>query len=454
MLQGSVKGSFNTNIDLLKKYGEIARERLNITNCQRVNVISIVLTVCTLGLLLLDYYYKQKGLWIATPGFELLFYNHIVQGVGSLFFSLIYFLFKRKLMTQPHLSVLFFYGFIAFALNVCAFMSGLTDQYIHGQISVYVIACFIIAVFFYQRPKYSVLMYLQSYVAFLVYLTISQKNFILLEGNYVNATVAVIFAIFLSILLSNMMERDFLYRYSLEDIVKERTMELEKSLEKVQKYERINLIDKMAATVAHEVRNPLTTIKGFLQLLKNKQHDRENVEYFNIMISEIDRANSMIAEFLSMSRSKATAMRWGNITKVITSLLPLIDADATFKNMRLSTDFSDVPEILLDEQEINQLVLNLARNGIEAMTEGGCLTLKIYQDDDEVILLVADEGPGIKQEILNKLGTPFFTTKETGTGLGLVVCNSIAERHNAKLQIKSGVKGSTFEVHFKIPSKA
>ncbi|AHF06392.1 kinase [Desulfitobacterium metallireducens DSM 15288] len=250
------------------------------------------------------------------------------------------------------------------------------------------------------------------------------------------------------------MERDYIYKHNLNDIVEEQTMKLKESLETVEKLERLNLIDKMAATVAHEVRNPLTTIKGFLQLIKNKQPDPENVEYYNIMISEINRANSIIAEFLSMSRNKETIMKRGNIENVITSILPLIEADVIYNNMQLSTDFRKVPDILLNEQEITQLVLNLARNGIEAMAEGGCLTLKIYQDGNEVILLIADEGSGIEQEVLDKMGTPFFTTKEKGTGLGLVVCNSIIERHNAKLQIQSSVNGSSFEVHFTVPTNS
>lgn len=432
----------------------MAWNRLNIINCRRVNNISIVLVLFTIASFLIDYLNKEKGLWTITPGFVLLFYNHIVLEFGALFFILIYFVFKKVLNDHHFFPLLYVYSFIIFIINLSAFMSGWTDQFIHGEITIYIMTCLVIAITFYQRPKYSILIYLQSYVAFMIYVGKTQKNILLLQERYINGTLVVILAIFLSIILSKMMERDYIYKHNLNDIVEEQTMKLKESLETVEKLERLNLIDKMAATVAHEVRNPLTTIKGFLQLIKNKQPDPENVEYYNIMISEINRANSIIAEFLSMSRNKETIMKRGNIENVITSILPLIEADVIYNNMQLSTDFRKVPDILLNEQEITQLVLNLARNGIEAMAEGGCLTLKIYQDGNEVILLIADEGSGIEQEVLDKMGTPFFTTKEKGTGLGLVVCNSIIERHNAKLQIQSSVNGSSFEVHFTVPTNS
>lgn len=446
--------TFDIDENLLKKYEGMAWDRLNIINCSRVNIISFVVALCTLGLLFIDFLNKQRGLWTISEGYILLFYSHIVLELGALFFYVIYFVFKTELNMRKYLSLLYVYSFLFFTINVCAFTSGWIDQFIHGEISVYIMGCFVIAVFFNQKPKYSILMYVQSYVVFIIYVTITQKNNNLLQAHYINATLAIIFATCLSIILSRMMQRDSIYKYNLEDIVEERTAKLKESLETVERLDRLNLIDKMAATVGHEVRNPLTSIKGFLQLMIHKQHDPVDLEYFNIMISEVDRANSIITEFLSISRNKATILKWKNIKDVITSSLPLIRADAIYRNMQLSTDFREVPDLLLNEQEINQLVLNLVRNGIEAMSEGGCLTLKVYQDHDEVILLVADEGPGIGQEVLDKLGTPFFTTKETGTGLGLVVCNSIAERHNAELQIKSSSKGSSFEVHFKIPTKA
>ncbi|WP_434510035.1 ATP-binding protein [Desulfitobacterium sp. AusDCA] len=437
---------------ILLKYGEKAWEKLNEINLKRANILSYTVAFVTFILLLIDYIHMKQGLWMSTPGYILLFYTHLVQEIGALFFILSYLIFKAKINSSKDLSLLYVYSFILFLINICAFTSGWADQFIHGEISVYIMSCTVFAVFFYLKPKYFILFYVQSFINFLIYITMTQDNLQILQAHYVNSTLSVILSMIIAITVSKMMERDTIYKYNLEEIVNERTTKLKESLETVQRLERLNLVGKMAATVGHEVRNPLTAIKGFLQLMKGKQSEPEHIEYFDIMISEIDRANSIITKFLSISRNKATIMNRGNLKEVVSSILPLIEADAIYRNMKLIADLNEVPDILLNEQEINQLVLNLARNGIEAMEAGGCLTIKIDQRNDKVILTVSDEGPGIEQDILDKLGTPFFSTKETGTGLGLVVCNSIAERHNAEMKIKSSSEGASFEVYFKITS--
>ncbi|WP_042315627.1 ATP-binding protein [Desulfofarcimen acetoxidans] len=104
---------------------------------------------------------------------------------------------------------------------------------------------------------------------------------------------------------------------------------------------------------------------------------------------------------------------------------------------------------LMDEKEIRQLIINLVRNGLEAMTSGKFLTISTYIDNDEVVLTVQDRGNGIPAEILDKIGTPFFTTKDNGTGLGLATCYSIANRHNASIKIDTGTEGTTFHVRFR-----
>jgi signal transduction histidine kinase len=109
----------------------------------------------------------------------------------------------------------------------------------------------------------------------------------------------------------------------------------------------------------------------------------------------------------------------------------------------------DIKEVAIDGNEIRQLLLNLTLNGLEAMEPGGKLEIKTYMDKGKVVLSIKDEGPGISPEIIDKLGTPFVTTKETGTGLGLAVCYSIAARHRATIDLKTGPDGTTFLVIFK-----
>ena len=114
----------------------------------------------------------------------------------------------------------------------------------------------------------------------------------------------------------------------------------------------------------------------------------------------------------------------------------------------LSVELADTIDLSLNEKEIRQLILNLVRNGLEAMSHGGNLTIRTFMDNESVILSVQDQGNGIEINVLEKLGTPFFTTKENGTGLGLAVCYSIAARHNAKIEIESNSSGTIFFVRF------
>ncbi|MDP4161364.1 MAG: ATP-binding protein, partial [Bacillota bacterium] len=108
------------------------------------------------------------------------------------------------------------------------------------------------------------------------------------------------------------------------------------------------------------------------------------------------------------------------------------------------------PDLLLNDKEIRQLLLNLIQNGLESMDTGGCLDIKTFVEGGEVVLKVRDQGNGISHEQLEKIGTPFFTTKANGTGLGLATCYSIANRHNATIKIDTGPEGSTFYVRFKV----
>ena len=114
-----------------------------------------------------------------------------------------------------------------------------------------------------------------------------------------------------------------------------------------------------------------------------------------------------------------------------------------------SFDLGIVSDVEMDEEEIRQLILNLTKNGFEAMHKGGLLTIKTYNEGDEVVLSIIDEGCGIAFSNLDKIGTPFFTTKENGTGLGLAVCYSIVDRHNATLKFESDQNGTQVIVRFK-----
>lgn len=212
--------------------------------------------------------------------------------------------------------------------------------------------------------------------------------------------------------------------------------------------DRLHLIGEMAAGIAHEIRNPMTTVRGFLQLAQNTK-DGSSLEFVDLMLAELDRANVIITEFLTLAKNKTNEMTKQHLAEALKSLLPLIEAEAVLSGKNVHIELSECPEIYLDGKEIRQLFLNLALNGLEAMPAGKTLTVKTYPKDEEVVLEVTDEGPGIQEELLEKIWTPFFTTKEKGTGLGLAVCYSVANRHHAWIDVESSSQGTSFYVRFK-----
>ncbi|PAE37407.1 hybrid sensor histidine kinase/response regulator [Bacillus sp. 7884-1] len=213
--------------------------------------------------------------------------------------------------------------------------------------------------------------------------------------------------------------------------------------------DRLNLIGEMAAGIAHEIRNPMTTVQGFLQLTRNKV-DKLSPDIIDLMLEELNRANSIITEFLNLAKNKISVKRNQNLNTIIEALSPLIQAEALRSNKQLKLELGECPDISLDEKEIRQLILNIALNGLDAMTSNGNLTIKTYKDKETVVLQIRDEGQGISPEVLSKLGTPFFTTKETGTGLGLAICYSVAKRHDAQIEIETGDEGTTFSARFQV----
>ncbi|MFZ5643192.1 MAG: PAS domain S-box protein [Bacillota bacterium] len=228
------------------------------------------------------------------------------------------------------------------------------------------------------------------------------------------------------------------------DITKRKQLEKE-----IVRLDRLHIVGEMAAGIGHEIRNPMTTVRGLLQILGGKEECIKYKSYFDLMIEELDNANSIITEFLSLARNKPTNLKEQNLNLIIETISPLITADAINLNMQavIKTD-GNIPDLLLDEKEIRQLILNLVRNGLEAMNPGGRLTIKTYIDDKETVLSVQDQGKGIEPDIMEKIGTPFFTTKENGTGMGLAVCYGIANRHNALIDIETNYTGTTFYIRF------
>lgn len=228
------------------------------------------------------------------------------------------------------------------------------------------------------------------------------------------------------------------------DLTAKRQMEIEMS-----RLDQLNLVGEMAVSIGHEIRNPMTTVRGYLQLLRAKTEYAPEIETIDLMIEELDRTNQIITEFLSLAKNKLVELKPMHLNSVLKTIFPLLESKAAIQDKGLILEMNNLPELLLDENEIRQLVFNLVNNGLESVQAGKNVKIRTYEDNGEVVLAVSDQGQGIDKEILEKLGTPFFTTKEQGTGLGLAICYGIATRHNARIEIDSSSKGTTFYVRFK-----
>lgn len=228
-----------------------------------------------------------------------------------------------------------------------------------------------------------------------------------------------------------------------QDISKEKKLEGE-----MQRLDRLNIVGEMAAGIGHEVRNPMTTVRGYLQVFQKKEEFDKYKKQITTMIEELDLANNIISEFLSLARNKVIILQQGNLNAVVNSLFPLIQADAFRMGHSAVLEIGDIPDSNFDPQEMRQLILNLTRNALEAMQCSGILTIRTYRRNEVIVLEVQDTGSGIPDHVLAELGKPFVTTKENGTGLGLPICYRIAGHHNAKLQINSSPQGTSICVNF------
>lgn len=231
--------------------------------------------------------------------------------------------------------------------------------------------------------------------------------------------------------------------------------EIEKLRNELHRIDRLHVIGQMAASFAHEVRNPLTVIRGFMQLMQQNIDSGKMHDYLKMVISELDRSNEIIGNFLSLAQNRFLYKEQVNLNKIIEEIEALLYAEANHSNIELYIDKDPrLKDLMLNDKEIKQLILNLSRNGIESMSGSGQLYISTKQLKDAVLLEVRDTGHGIQPDKLKQLFDPFYTTKPNGTGLGLAVCLSIVEQHQAKIDVTSeeGV-GTTFTIRFDLLSE-
>jgi signal transduction histidine kinase len=230
-----------------------------------------------------------------------------------------------------------------------------------------------------------------------------------------------------------------MYIYITKNLSEKRKMH-----EELKRLDQLHLVGEMAASISHEIRNPMTTVRGYLQYFSAKESLKPFASQFKLMIEELDRANQIITEYLSLAKNKSIDKKMANLTEIVQQIFPLLESNGRITGKNIILKLQDVPSLLLDEKEIRQLIFNLVLNGLEAMSSGGTVTIHTSVEDGNVVLAIQDEGCGISPDIISKIGTPFITNKDNGTGLGLAVCYHIVERHGAKMYFDTSGIGTTF----------
>lgn len=244
------------------------------------------------------------------------------------------------------------------------------------------------------------------------------------------------------------------HKLNQEILEKQQTLRMvEKALDSASRDFHSASTSRLATGLAHEIRNPLTTIKGFIQLLKPELQSLGKQEFADVALEELNRANSLLSEFLSVLKPNSSQKKALSINSLANSMLNLYSSEATLRNIEIS---ADLPEeeflVLADEYSIKQVMVNLLKNAIEAVegAEKSSIKMVVEKEENFVHFSVIDNGNGIEDFSLRKLFTPFYTTKEDGTGIGLAISKQIIEDHGGNINVTSEPGRTVFT--FTLPS--
>jgi two-component system sensor histidine kinase HydH len=223
----------------------------------------------------------------------------------------------------------------------------------------------------------------------------------------------------------------------------------------IERNQRLASLGRLAAGVAHEIRNPLSSIKGFATYFRERYKDvPEDQRTAEIMVQEVDRLNRVIGQLLEFARPMTVQKRSTSLQAVIQHSLKMMEREAEGRNIRIVTTLSPgIGEVPIDPDRINQVLLNLYLNAIEAMEGGGVLSVDLSRDQDprSVKIAVSDTGTGISKDDLGHIFDPYFTTKQSGTGLGLAIVHNILEAHQGELKVESEEgRGTTVTIRFPV----
>lgn len=224
--------------------------------------------------------------------------------------------------------------------------------------------------------------------------------------------------------------------------------ELRQTFEQLLQADRLTSLGELSAAVVHEIRNPLGSIKGAVEIMEDElAPDSPRREFAEIAKQEVDRLDRLVKEFLRFARPPQPATAPADVNEVVQSVASLIEQRAVSQHVHLERDLAkDLPLVTIDDEQIKQVLLNLVINALQVMPAGGRLALRTALTDARIVVEVEDEGGGVDPAIAARIFDPFFTTKEKGIGLGLSIAYKIAAQHGGSLTVRNENRGAIFQL--------
>ena len=217
----------------------------------------------------------------------------------------------------------------------------------------------------------------------------------------------------------------------------------------LQQAKQTNSISQLAASIAHEIRNPITVVKGFAQLLEQDQNlDEKQKEYVKSILNELDYTQLIITDYLSLAKPQTAKIQAIDLNTEIQKVCDLLMNFAQQQNITICLSLKESISVKIDPIELKQVLVNVIKNGIESMKAHGVIKIESHKVGNMSKIIINDQGIGMTPEQVNQLGTPFYSLKDCGTGIGLTVCYNIIQKYKGEIKVKSqlGV-GTTFTIY-------
>ncbi|MBS8266768.1 PAS domain S-box protein [Mesobacillus boroniphilus] len=227
--------------------------------------------------------------------------------------------------------------------------------------------------------------------------------------------------------------------------------ELRQTEERLRRTDKLSVVGELSASVAHEIRNPLTSLKGLVQLLQ--MEDEKHQLYYQIMIDELNRINHIVSELLLLAKPQQIKYTEADLQVILHDVISLLKTEASLHNIQIEFQVHSHPVMIeCEPNQLKQLFINILKNAIEASSAGDVVNITLESFDNKVTVVVKDQGVGISKELLERIGEPFYSSKEKGTGLGMTVSFKIVQSHNGTIKFRSEPYKGT-EVIVQLPIK-